>query len=447
MYFGLNALRGYVVGPFHRAIADDDRAGIDPLLLTQRLIAILEHAFRNVPYFGTFAPPGGRVKDPFYQLRQMPLLSKDLIRKLGANLCSRDLKSRKWFRNTSGGSTGEPVVLIQDAEYAGKQLAVTATFSRWAGKEIGERELRLWGSERDILKGSIGFRNHVKNWLTNTRFVNAFRMSGEDMVRYVDIINRFKPKLVVAYAQSAFELARFALKHDLKITAPKGIITSAGILLPNMRKTIEAAFGASVFNRYGSREVGDVACQCSYRGALHVAPWSAYVEVLDEAGSPVPVGTEGEIVVTSLINYAMPLIRYRIGDRGVLAPEGSCPCGRRGQILDRLVGRTVDVFVRTDGTLVDGEYFTHLMYFRDCVRKFQIVQTNFHQVQYLLVSDGRRLPQQEVEEIIAGTKAAMGNDCDVQLEYVPDIAPLPSGKFRFTISKVSARTERLDRQK
>jgi phenylacetate-CoA ligase len=212
------------------------------------------------------------------------------------------------------------------------------------------------------------------------------------------------------------------------------VITSAGTLHDFMRDRIERVFGCPVYNRYGSREVGLIAAERPGAKGLWVAPWSTVVEVVDETGDPVPPGTDGEILVTSLINHAMPLVRYRIGDRGALAPGSA----RGTQILSSVLGRNVDAFRRRDGTLVDGEYFTHLLYFRDWVEKFQFVQTDYDEVVLRVVSRDRdrRQLQPELDEMASQAKAALGPDTVLRIEWVDDIPPAPSGKYRYTISEV-----------
>jgi phenylacetate-CoA ligase len=136
----------------------------------------------------------------------------------------------------------------------------------------------------------------------------------------------------------------------------------------------------------------------------------------------------------------MPLIRYTIGDRGVLSPDETCACGRRGQILQKVSGRNVDTFKTSQRVLVDGEYFTHLMYFRPWVNKFQVVQKSPNLIQFKVVKTGAGAKPDELDEITDKVKVLMGADCNVAFDFVDDIPPTASGKYRYTISEVPEET-------
>src|SRR5216110_1243617 len=124
------------------------------------------------------------------------------------------------------------------------------------------------------------------------------------MREFIETLNRLRPSLIVAYAQAIYELARFAERESIEVVPQRAAVTSAGTLYPFMRDKIAQVFGCKVFNLYGSREVSDIACELPGFNGLWVAPWGNFVEIVDEAGRPVPPGTEGNIVVTCLTNYA-----------------------------------------------------------------------------------------------------------------------------------------------
>ena len=253
------------------------------------------------------------------------------------------------------------------------------------------------------------------------------------MRRCLETLDRKPPKLIVAYAQALYELACFARRENITITPQNAAITSAGTLYEFMREAIVNVLRCPVYNRYGSREVSDIACERPGLEGLWVAPWGNYVEVLDSRGRAVPPDTDGEIAITCLTNFAMPLVRYRIGDRGTLAASKKFG----GQVLSRVLGRTVDTFRLRDGTCVDGEYFTHLLYFRDWVQKFQIVQKDYDTILIKIKLNEAKNPSNiELTEITANTRAVMGPACHVRFEFPPEIPSLPSGKYRFTLSEV-----------
>jgi phenylacetate-CoA ligase len=203
-----------------------------------------------------------------------------------------------------------------------------------------------------------------------------------------------------------------------------------------MREKLEQVFGCAVYNLYGSREVSDIAWELPQKRGLWAPPWANFIEIVDDDGSTVAAGTEGNIVVTSLTNYAMPLVRYWIGDRGALMPQHQT--GPGVQVLSHVSGRTVDTFRRRDQTLVDGEYFTHLLYFRPWVWKFQVVQTSHTRLLFKIVLANGSAPKAELDDITTRSRLAMGGDCHVDFEFSEEIPALPSGKFRYTISEVAA---------
>jgi len=395
---------------------------------------LFEHCRRSVPYYAELFQernykPGEA--DPRQFLPRLPILRKETIRENFEQLQSADLPERAWSYNTSGGSTGEPIQLIQDSEYRDRNKALTLLYFRELGYELGQRLLRVWGSERDV-ENAVHWKSRVFGWLENTVCLNAFRMSPERMREHLLTISRQRPRLILAYAQCVYELALFSEREQIDIHHQPIIVTSAGTLYPFMRQKIAQVFGGPVYNLYGSREVSDIACEIPGVKGLWVAPWGSFVEIVDEKGEPLPPGTEGNIVLTCLTNYAMPLIRYWIGDRGALLP----PCNG-AQRFDQVFGRTVDVFRRRDQTLIDGEYFTHLLYFRPWVSKFQVVQKDYQRVLFKIISGKEGPHRDELEEITERTRLVMGRDCQVEFEFTQDLPPQSNGKYRYTISELS----------
>jgi len=421
--------------PFYREYLRQFEEGIPVDTTVSELRRLLEHARANVPYYADLIP-SGPVSDPFETLGQMPLLTKEVIRRDFSRLQSADIESRNWYFNTSGGSTGMPVRLVQDSAYEARMGAITLLYSHLAGRDFGQPEIRLWGDEREILQNGQGAGAWIRSQISNTTTVNAFRMTRVVMVDLFEMLNRRPPHLLLSYAQAAYEVATFAEREGISVRPQRAVMTSAGTLYPFMRETIERVFGCRVFDRYGSREVGDMACEIPQCDGLWVAPWGVHIEVLDDAGNPVPDGIEGELVVTLLTNYAMPLVRYRIGDRGALAPAGTGWQGEAARVLQRVTGRTVDGFRLRDGTVINGGYFTHLLFFRDWVSRFQFIQKDYASILVRIVRYSEQ-PGDAERQIVDGVRAVMGDGCRVDFEYCDRIEPAASGKYRYTISEIS----------
>jgi phenylacetate-CoA ligase len=413
-------------------------------LQEKRLSNLLLHAYRHVPYYREILKESGVITSKeqvnLSAFEKIPFLTKDIIRKEFEQIKSDDLNNREWYLNTSGGSTGEPVQFIQDKDYKEWGHAIKLLDDQWSNREIGDKQIRLWGSERDLFVGQETTKVRIGRYIRNERWLNAFRMTSEQIKVYVEVINKFKPIQILAYVESIFELAKFIEQNKLNVHHPKSIMTSAGTLYPYMRETIERVFQTKVFNRYGSREVGDIACECEHHQGLHVSTLTHYVEIIKEDGTLAQPGEIGEIVVTSLINYAMPLIRYRIGDTGVWA-KNQCNCGRNWPVLETISGRVTDHFVKKDGTVVHGEYFTHLLYHKEWVKKFQFVQKDYELIILKIVlRDATENPKmylaEDLNSIIKDIQVVMGKDCVVEFEFLDDIPPTASGKYRYTISEV-----------
>lgn len=440
LILGLLFLGGRKVGRHLKDIQRLERASAETLKAhtEKKLKKILLHAADTVPYYKTVLRECGVVTDKSVRLEnfsKIPLLTKDIIRREGENLYSRDIKKRKAYANTSGGSTGEPVRFLQDSGYDDWNNATKIYFNAVLGKDLGQREIKFWGSDRDILEGTLTLKDRLINVLYNRRFFNSYRLNDEILADLVKLNNQFKPKAYWSYMEAALELADYLSRHKVPFDAPDIVISTIGPLTAAIKEKIEGGMGCRVYNQYGSREVGVIACQCRQQKGLHLFPWWNYVEVVGSDGRSVESG-QGNVVVSTLQNYSMPLIRYDIGDVAVMGSQ-DCPCGRKTSVLDSVIGRTLGYFKKVDGTRVHSHFIVQSLFFREWIRRFQVIQEAFDKVVILIEpKQNAKISEHEQQDIRSQTRVLMGSDCRVNICIVDKIERSSSGKFVYTICKV-----------
>ncbi|HSP88803.1 MAG TPA: hypothetical protein VLN45_11755 [Ignavibacteriaceae bacterium] len=403
----------------------------------EKLYQLLKFAVGNIPFYIDFAKKENLViskENILNVVKKFPIMTKADIQNEFNRLSNLSNKS-DWFYNYSGGSTGEPTKVIQDKRYWANTTMVTKLHYEWADFTFGDNMVVLWGSQKSILKEKEKLKKRFSNWIKSIYHLNSFSMDNSVMENYIKFINKKKPKLILSYAQSINELSKYILQNNIKVHSPNSIMSSAGILYPEFRKNIEEAFNCPVFNRYGSREIGSIACECEKHEGLHISTFTHYVEILNDNLIPCKEGEMGNIYVTLLENYRMPLIRYKIGDQAIYT-EKKCSCGRGLPIIEKLVGRDTDVFKTRDGKIIDGNFFVHftgVVYNNGGLEKFQIVQKDYDLIQINAIIKNHNLFEEAKDRIEESYRKVLGDNCKIIWNKVSEIKPLSSGKYRYTI--------------
>lgn len=403
-----------------------------------KLTNLLNHCNKNVPYYRKLFEEIDLINDgivDFSKFEDIPILTKKIIRENMDSLRSKDLASRKWSYATSGGSTGEMATFIHDKHYEKWGWATNYYYHKNFLKfeRIKNHELVIWGNERDLLKGRFDFKTIMQYYISNSTFLNSFRMSESDIVKYIDIINKEKPLYVRGYARPIYEICKYAKENGIKIHPIKIVSTTSEVLSLEMRDIIETVLNTKVFNFYGSREVHNLAGECEC-GNLHIFSFLNFVEILDGNNHYVDEGESGRVIVTPLQNYAMPLIRYEIGDIGIQG-ENKCKCGNILPTLKAVIGRTFSNFRLKDGSIIWSEVFCPFFYYLDWVKQFQIIQEDYDIIRIIIANNGD-IVKSEKTEIEQKFRRVMGKDCQIIWEFVNEIPKTKSGKFLFTLSKI-----------
>ena len=372
----------------------------------------------------------------FDDIKKFPILTKDIIRNNFDKLYK--FRDHTYYRNSSGGSTGEPVAFYQDKNYLEWAIASKYLFNEWAGRQIGDPMVKIWGSLSHTLRGGQNFKGYLRQQLSGITILNSNKMTEKVMYEYVKRINNIKPCLILTYTSSIDELAHFIQEHYLSVYSPPSIMTTAGVLYPEVYERIKKVFVTKIFNRYGSREVSDIACNCEKSNGLHLNTDIHYLEIVDDEGREVEVGKPGNIIITLLTNYTMPLIRYKIGDRGILSAKNS-QCEHGFPLLKKVTGRIKSVFINKFGDSIDDDLFIVLFRLEENVKQFQIIQEAIDYIVInLVLMDKTKLKDvnEDFKEVNQTIRKVIGEDTKIKYNIVDGIKPSPSGKYMYAFSRV-----------
>jgi phenylacetate-CoA ligase len=407
-------------------------------LQREKLHQLLAYARVNIPYYNRLFKkfnfnPDEVLTDP-QSLRKLPVLTKSVVNANLNEMMTVDSSRRaKLSKLSTSGSTGQPLFSMQDNNYRDCFTADVLRHLGWAGWQFGQPHAYIWGGDFEARTAQT-LRTRLMDWTLNRFLTNAYFLSDESMSAFAERVKRRKPAILFGYASSIYSFAQFVQSKRLDITF-NGIFSTAEVLFPAQRAFIEDVFQTKMFNRYGTREFGGIACECDAHTGLHVSMDNNYIEILDRSGQPLPPGEAGDIIVTNLNNYGVPLIRYAVDDVGAWNLLDNCPCGRELPLLDVILGRQPDLFKTKDGREIYGG-FAGLLFHIPGVKQFQVIQKSLDLVVARIVHEGD-LEQTRLDAIEKAVKTVLGADVVVRFEFPEKIPVLNSGKHRYWISEVS----------
>jgi len=390
----------------------------------KRLRQVLEVAARSVSYYRqSLKHVDVDAIRCTADLARLPLVEKQSIRQNEAQFLAEGLKKESlWLQKTSG-TTGTALAIFWP-------LAMLPQF--WAMMEVMVRNVARVG--QGIPRAMMGGRPVVRGrttlppyWRFNRRwrqlYLSSYHVSARTAPLYVSAIRRYESEWMTGYGSAIAALAESALEAGLEPVPLRAVITSGDTLLPSMRQSIEAFFKCKCFDHYGQSEGVAMAMECPY-GRMHVIPSLGIVEILRRDNTPCAPGEVGEIVATGLMNDAMPLIRYRLGDCASWAPEESCPCGNQQRVLTSLEGRVDDYLVTADGRKI-GRLSTALKR-SPSVHSAQIVQERPGRA-WLLIRPSNGYRRADALAIRDDIIEKVG-DLEIEILEVAEIPKTPQGK-------------------
>lgn len=398
-----------------------------------KLRALLGHAARNVPYYRRLFREHGfdpeSVRTPS-DLGVLPLLDKETVRENLRDFLAENVKPGDRLYFTTGGTMGTPLGVYNLKHAGGRERAFM--FTQWARVGFRPRDLRA------ALRGwAVKSRRHWEYQVSERSYVfSNFHMTPENVTAYARVMREKRLPFLHSYPSAVIDFARHLQALGQEPPRFKAILASSENLYPGQREFIESFYGARLFSWYGHSENTILAGECEASNHYHIFPEYGVVEVLTPDGSAATAeGEMGELVGTSLDNFAMPLIRYRTDDWAVIGPP-SCACGRNYRLLKETRGRwhqevlvgKLDNLISVTALNVHSDIF-------DRVHQIQFYQSEKGKVELRI----RRKPgytDRDSQRILAALAEKMGDTMEIALSFPDEIPLLASGKFRLVIQEL-----------
>lgn len=399
----------------------------------ERLAYVLHRAATRVPYYRQQWSERRRRGDTasWELLENWPILEKEPLRAHPQAFVADDCNIRRMFHEHTSGTTGKPLDLWWSRETVRAWYALfEARWRRWYGVSRYDRWAIL-GGQLIVPVSQTRPPFWVWNAALHQLYMSSYHLSPATFSHYLDALRKHRIVYLLGYTSALYELACGALDLGRDDLTLRVVIANAEPVYPYQREAIEKAFHCPLRETYGMAEIVTAAGECE-AGRLHLWPEVGWIEILAD-GSPVSPGNYGDIVATGLFNADMPLIRYRIGDRGALdITTDACSCSRTLPVLAGIEGRSDDVLYAPDGRRIgrlDPVFKAHLP-----IREAQIIQETLDRVRVRYVpADG--FGAADARSIVERLQQRMG-DVEVILEATDAIPRGPNGKFRAVVCQL-----------
>ncbi len=399
-------------------------------LQLQQFSQVFRHALATVPFYRERFAAWSAGAMSWERYRELPVSSRRDVQLAGVAMYSTapPLEHGALVTTQSSGSTGNPLVTRGTAWTQLMWRALLLRDHLWHGRDFSGKLAAIRGKTED---------RQVPFWGAAT---TAFR-TGPSLVRNpaIDIdeqlrwLVRENPDYVLAHATNIQALAARSMELGIVLPGLREARTYGEMLRSEARDIVRRAWGVKIVDSYSSEELGYIALQCPVSENYHVQSESLIVEVLDASGAPCVPGGIGQIVVTTLQNFAMPLIRYASGDFAEVAEP--CECGRGLTALRRIVGRQRNMLVRPDGVRYWPSFPVQLWGDVAPVRQMQLVQDAADHIEARVVMT-RDFAGDEGGHLVAALQACLEYPFRITLCRVDAIAPGDGGKYEDFICKV-----------
>ncbi len=405
----------------------------------KRFRKIVSYAYEHSPFYHT------RFRDlqldpssirGIADIRKLPVLSRSELQANAKDLISDEYDLSKLRIARTSGSTGLPFfTYLSEKEYDLRQ-AKQLRPHYICGHRPRDRWVLICPPEHSGNVSSIQSLFHVYSPIPVSIF--------DGVSEQAKAINRIIPEVLDGYSSSLLLIAKHVKQTGAVDIRPKMCMSGAELFHPSDRAFVEQVFGVPCFDQYGSEELGRIAWQCEVDGAYHLDFDTLVTEFHSADGEEVSPGEEGQVVCTSLFNYAMPILRYDLGDAAIpCSADEVCECGRAFPLMKMVAGRSEEAIALPDGRVIAplaiGDSMCEFKFFSD-VLQYRFVQKSRESFRVLvkrrLSGVSEDMMGAELVSHLRRTLRLPKSEAELEVEFVEEIPPDKSGKIRKVVSEI-----------
>lgn len=401
----------------------------------EQLRNLIRHAYENVPFYRKcFSKKNLSIGDinTISDLAKLPVLTRETVRNHWEDLVSLSIPDKQKIQVFTSGTSGAGLPVVYDKTALVKNWAFRTRQKVWIGINPRDWRITLFGNKIvPIRRSRPPFWTY--NYFEKQILLSIFHLSDTYKKYYVNFLQSHTNLLLEGFPTVLHILSDFMVQEDISIPM-KAIFTDGEPLYSYIREKVESVFASKVYDHYGMTEWVGLIQECE-KGKYHLISDYGILEILDEDHNPVSAGEEGYLVWTGFTNPTMPLIRYKIGDRGIWEIDQHCSCGRPFLLVHPTITRDSDYFIAPDGRILSPRAINQLLKNKTSFKACQFVQQDYNTIIIRMVPRDSEACKNS-EEVRNGLYNIIGKSINVLIEEAEEPIQYENGKIPLIISKL-----------